>query len=394
MNQDLVNWLITHYGQEVMKPGLERIKEALAPLLPTLQSRKIITIAGTNGKGETTLYLSRYLKNSTHCTWISPHIERITERFVSEEGEISLPKLQELILFCHEKLLNQKIKLSFYEFLFYVFCHWARERNPTYLLLEVGLGGRLDAVNVFDTDLLLLPSISRDHQEYLGSRYDLILKEKLGLLRNKTHLISFLSLKYLRERSQELAKGIGAKHTDLNTLKKIDPSFFSERNQLLAYAAYLALKNEKMDFSLWKPETYVLEHRGEIWNKEGEMVFFGSHNVDGVRKLIQFLHSGNYTFNRPPFDLVLVAFSQRSELDLKVMLKMLKASGLGRVVVTTFNHPKAAKLDLIKRLSSQEGLEFAQDYLSSVQGKSDKRVLVTGSYYFIGDFQAHFRRYD
>ncbi len=70
MQSSLTEWLLLHYGREEMKKetGLSRIREALSDLLPDLSKKKIITVAGTNGKGETTLWLSRELGSRKHCT--------------------------------------------------------------------------------------------------------------------------------------------------------------------------------------------------------------------------------------------------------------------------------------------------------------------------------------
>ncbi len=398
MSSDLTSWLLTHYGQEQFHPGLERIKQAIFPLIAKLQTSKIITIAGTNGKGETTLRLSQKLGHRTQCVWTSPHIQRITERFRDENGEISLTKLESLINRCHQVVIDSGFKLSYYEFLFFVFCTWAHEKAPDFLLLEVGLGGRLDAVNVLDADCVLLPSISRDHQEFLGHRYDQILAEKLGTVRSGKILFTGLDRVYLREKTSHSMASRGAKVIHLQELKPLPAYDFSARNELLSHAAFLFLTGSAVEvlnrpetYAQWTPEGQFLEHRGEVWPERGEWTFFGSHNPDGMRKLIQFLHSGNYNFHRPPFDTVFVAFSQRAPVDLKVMLKMLKASELGKVVVTYFDHPKAAPLALIEDLSRQEGLDFVKDIGPQVQGSNNNRFLVTGSYYFLGYFQSRFR---
>ncbi len=390
MTKNIVQWLIDHYGQEQFQPGLSRMRKALESTLPELQKKKIITIAGTNGKGETTLRLSTILGQRKFCTWISPHIERITERFVSQEGEIPFEELEKLIFECHQKVQDNKYELSFYEFLFFVFCTWAHEKSPDYILLEVGLGGRLDAVNVFDADLVLLPSISRDHQEFLGNRYDKILYEKLGLLRSKTTLIHFLDLHYLRERTKAFTLSVGAKNIDLNDSYDVSSWDFSSRNQLLAHAAFSFLQGEKIQNNV-QLEKKGLEHRGEVIQRKGEWIFFGSHNPDGLRKLILFLHSGNYNFTRPPFDRVIVSFSRREPRDLKMMAKMLKQSGLGKIVLTNFTHPKAASSEVMESLASQEGLDFVQNIESYVHGKNEGPCLVLGSYYFMGHMQSLLR---
>ena len=131
---DLTAWLLTHYGQEQMNPGLDRIKLTLKDIFPELNKLRIVIIAGTNGKGETTLRLSELLKSHRHCTWTSPHIIHLTERFRNEEGEIDQEVLEKLILECHQKVEEHQFKLSYYEFLFFVFCTWAQRQSPELLI--------------------------------------------------------------------------------------------------------------------------------------------------------------------------------------------------------------------------------------------------------------------
>ncbi len=389
MQQELLDWLLVHYGQEQMRPGLDRMRQALFQILPQFQHTKIITIAGSNGKGETTLRLSTLLKSEKHNAWISPHIERITERFRNEEGEISFEELRNLIQLCHEKVVSENLSLSFYEFLFLVFCTWSSKNPPDYLLLEVGLGGRLDAVNVFDADLVLIPSISREHQEILGYRYDLILKEKLGTLRSKTLCLHFMENDYLVEQSNAFATSVGAKVVALKNLIQVPVYEFSLRNQLLASAAFCHLMHKHFVPTEWMTPLTFLEHRGEVRSGKHEWIFFGSHNVDGLRKLIQFLHSGTYNFSKPPYDTVIVAFSRRSLQDLRLMIRMLKQAQIGKIVVTVFDHPKAAASETMEVLSREEGFQFVHDIDSFVQkAQSSQRMLVTGSYYFLGHFKS------
>ncbi len=385
---DLSAWLLTHYGQEQMNPGLDRIKLTLKEIFPQLNKLRIVIIAGTNGKGETTLRLSELLKSHRHCTWTSPHITRLTERFRSEKGEIDQEVLEKLILECHKKVKEHQYKLSYYEFLFFVFCTWAHQQNPEFLLLEVGLGGRLDAVNIFDAEMVILPSISRDHQEILGRRYDQILKEKLGTLRRDSSFIHFLDRKYLIERADSMADSVGARAISLSRSLQIPDFDFSRRNLALATAAYCYSFGHVFRQEEWNLAS-VLENRGEVLKGRNEWYFYGSHNVDGMRKLIQFLHSETYNFTRPEFDTVIVSFSKRDPVDLKVMMKMLKRAKLGKVIVTVFDHPKAAAPTEIEKFSRDEGLDFVKDIESYVHGQNkNQRVLVTGSYYFLGYFKS------
>jgi dihydrofolate synthase/folylpolyglutamate synthase len=391
MIENLEEWVLQHYGVEIFTPGLDRINLALADLKKDLAHSQIVIIAGTNGKGETTHRLGRHFKTASYCTWTSPHITSITERFSSQTGDIEISELKKLFLECHETIRARKFQLTYYEFLFYVFCRWAVIKKADYLFLEVGLGGRLDAVNALDANLVLLTSISRDHQEFLGNRYDLILQEKLGVLRPEANLISFLDLKYLRERAAARALRLNAYHLDLGDAVKIPAYEFSKRNQFLAYAAFCHLTGAPLAVENWTPSSESLTSRGEIILSDNEWWPFGSHNVDGVRKLIQFLHSKNYNSKDYPFNAVVTSFSKRNENDILIMLKMLKKAHLGKVYVTAFTHPKACPRDVLQKLTVQEGLTFVENISEHVQGWTHQKILVLGSYYFLGELQHLFR---
>lgn len=387
MIEKLEEWVFTHYGLEVFTPGLERMNVALSDLKKDLERSKIIIIAGTNGKGETTHRLGQLFKSTSFCSWTSPHIQSITERFSSEAGDIPPEELQVLFLESHEIVQRKKFQLTYYEFLFYVFCRWAVKKSPKYLFLEVGLGGKLDAVNTLNAELVLLTSISRDHQEFLGERYDLILEEKLGVLRPNSKLISYLDLNYLKERATLKAHGLHVNHLDLEQKIKIEAYEFSKRNQFLAHAAFCTLTGAPLEARNWSSSSAFLPFRGEIIGEKNEWCLFGSHNVDGVRKLIQFLHSANYNSKNSPFDAVVTSFSKRSEKDIRVMLKMLKQAHLGKVFVTAFKHPKACPQDVLEKLTGDEGLTFVENISDHVQGWTHQKVLVLGSYYLLGELQ-------
>lgn len=387
MIQKLEDWVFAHYGQEHFNPGLERITRALGWVKAELQKSKIVIIAGTNGKGETTHRLSRYFKSSHFCAWTSPHVVSLTERFSSESGDISLEDLETLIHETHLICQKEGEKLSYYEFLFLVFCRWAQQKNPEYLFLEVGLGGKLDAVNALDANLVLLTSISRDHQEFLGERYDGILQEKLGVLRSGATLISYLDLRYLREQAQKTARALNSNYVDLEEFGHIPRYQFSLRNQFLAYAAFCFLHQLEIDPQKWSPSEEKLSSRGEVVSGKNEWSLFGSHNADGLRKLIQFLSEENYNFRDIPFNAVIASFSKRREKDVRVMLKMLKQAKLGDVIVTAFDHSKAYPKEALRDLCSQEGLKFVEDIEEHVQGWTHQKILVLGSYYFLGQFK-------
>jgi dihydrofolate synthase/folylpolyglutamate synthase len=386
-------WLQDHYGAEVFRAGLTDLEKFLAPSLQKiLQSKiKIITVAGTNGKGETSFRLAQILKEQKKSfkLWTSPHILSVTERFVSETGPISSEDLQNLFYKIEDKKAG---KLSYYEFLFSAFVHWAEEDLPEYLILEVGLGGRLDATVLLPAQLVLIPSISRDHQEYLGGRYEQILNEKLGIMDRCQKVICLTSFesRYLIELTHKKIDQ-RAEYIDLFEQGILTQDHhFAFRNTVLALSglSFLEKGSSLSREQLFEQGTRLLESklagRGEeIVVGEKKITFFGSHNPDGVRKLIQLLKTNNYTFSE-----VLISFSARDQKDLITQLKLIGLLGKDKVVLTAFSHPKAAPVDLLEELASKEGIRFVKEWPHILQS-SNTTCLVTGSYYFVGAVQSY-----
>ncbi len=388
------SWLQSHYGAEVFRAGLEPLEIFLSAHLEHIknQKTKIITVAGTNGKGETSLRFGQILagENKTYKLWTSPHLISVCERFKSEKGDISEEELLALFVATEKK---KTTSLSYYEFLFSVFIEWVAEGPCDYLILEVGLGGRLDAVSLLPPDLTLIPSISRDHQEYLGTTYKSILFEKLGVTRKASEgiCVSSFELNYLSSLSADFFKE-KIQYLDLFNQGVVSKDeHFSSRNTTLALYGHKLLNGIKPQASELKTEVKsLLSHqfsgRGEdILLGDKKITFFGSHNPDGVRKLIHLLKSNNYTFNE-----ILVSFSARDQKDLITQLKLIGMLGKEKVILTSFSHPKAAPNDLLESLATKEGIRFVKEWPHILHTDSTT-CLVTGSYYFVGAVQSYIR---
>ena len=204
-DQSLVNEVMKRFGHEVFTPGLARTKPLYSFYVNWVEQSKIpvITIAGTNGKGESAYSLEWLLSNEKFrsALWTSPHIESISERFSFDCNLVPLDILSEVCEEFFKKIEQLDYKISFYEFFFLIFLELSfrhfktldeESKKKFVIILEVGLGGRLDAVNHFSANIVCLTSISRDHREILGNQYRLILSEKCGVLRSNAFLLSSL----------------------------------------------------------------------------------------------------------------------------------------------------------------------------------------------------------
>lgn len=189
--------------------GLDRVRAVYQSLFPdpVWQSSKIITIAGTNGKGSTVTFcesIARAHGKST-AAYTSPHIHDFNERLRINGEPLSDARWLEALVLVDD--VRGDVHLTWFEHVTLAALWLAHRESPEVVILEVGLGGRLDAVNVIDPDVAILTSIGLDHMAYLGpTRLD-IGREKLGIARAQRPLI-------ITER--ELPLGLEAVLTELN----------------------------------------------------------------------------------------------------------------------------------------------------------------------------------
>jgi dihydrofolate synthase/folylpolyglutamate synthase len=174
--------------------GLERVQSVASRLVISGFNAAVVTVAGTNGKGSFVRSLECLLSDAglKVASYTSPHILRFNERIAINQTPVSDEQL--LTAFAAVDAALEDTSLTYFEFTtlaaFVLFKQ--QEQNLDVIILEIGLGGRLDAVNIIAPDWAVLSSIAMDHQDFLGDSLDGIAKEKLGILREDTPLVSVL----------------------------------------------------------------------------------------------------------------------------------------------------------------------------------------------------------
>jgi dihydrofolate synthase / folylpolyglutamate synthase len=181
----LADWLA---WQETLHPnaidlGLDRLQRTLDRLGWQRPTCPVITVAGTNGKGSCVALAARILGEAGYRvgTFTSPHLLRYNERIAIDGVEVS----DEALIAAFERIdaARGEETLTFFEFNAAAALLVFADAHPDAVVLEVGLGGRLDAVNVVDTDVALVTSIDLDHCDWLGSDRETIGREKAGIFR-------------------------------------------------------------------------------------------------------------------------------------------------------------------------------------------------------------------
>lgn len=165
--------------------GLERCKRVADNMGLLKPSYNVISVAGTNGKGSSVTLLDNILRNAGYKVgrYTSPHLLNYNERICINGKQVSDTELCES--FDRIDRARGDISLTYFEFGTLAALDIFRQHNVELALLEVGLGGRLDAVNVLDADVALITSIDIDHQQWLGNDRECIAREKAGIFRNK-----------------------------------------------------------------------------------------------------------------------------------------------------------------------------------------------------------------
>ncbi len=389
LEEKILNFLKDEIGFEnygsALERGLDRIRPVFSDLLDN--KMKIITVGGTNGKGEVSYNLGQKLliNKKKYGLWSSPHLLSIRERFILNGENISYEDLNRNIQECFEILNEKNDKLSFYEFLFYVFLYWIKGKNVEFLILEVGLGGRLDATNLLDADISAVVSISRDHQEFLGVSLKEILFEKLGITRKNQLLIHGVKQKYLRNLIKKYC--IENQVYEIGIFDQLlvgEGDNFHDYNLKIANLIGIELGLKRGNLGINRP---ILRN----WHfsfEESELYLSGSHNVEGIRQLGKDICKKEL---KP--ELIVYSSSRRNKVDISNILRSLLAYSNNncKILVTSFDHIKSIDLETLKGIarsinSDRIGvIETWEDAFRYSRNKNKKRVLFTGSYYFISN---------
>ena len=177
-----IDWLLNLHAEEI-DLGLERVSLVANKMQVTRPAPLVVSIAGTNGKGSSVAMLSAILEQAGYKvgTYTSPHIVSFTERVKINSQSVSA----QMIVDAFDLIEGQRsdIKLTYFEFSTLAALTIFNQSDLDVVVLEVGLGGRLDAVNTVDADACLISAIDIDHVEWLGSDRNVIAVEKAGIMR-------------------------------------------------------------------------------------------------------------------------------------------------------------------------------------------------------------------
>src|ERR1700749_3315065 len=181
--QEWLSWQEQLYP-DLIDLGLHRVQALLKALQLERPSFPILTVGGTNGKGSSVSFAEAMLRAAGHSVgaYVSPHLLRYNERVRVDGVDVSDAEFCES--FQSIDGARGGLRVTYFEFGTLAAIDILSRRGVSAAVLEVGLGGRLDAVNALDADVALVASIGLDHQEWLGPDRESIGREKAGIFRS------------------------------------------------------------------------------------------------------------------------------------------------------------------------------------------------------------------
>ena len=302
------------------KNTLEHTQKFLSFLGNPQNGKKVIHVAGTNGKGSVCVYLDAMLRAQRKHTGLftSPHLIRMNERIRMDGEPVSDETFTRLFLRTQQSVRRMEAEglphPSFFEFLFGMAMAGFEEAGVEYVILETGLGGRLDATNSISGPLTcILTSIGLDHTEILGNTLEEIAAEKAGILKPHVPVIfadtQQESSRVIEERAGELGcpcKKIGKSAYEIlkiqdgtlafspsnayygdTTWKLQNTAMYQPENAMLAMEAMRMIFGEQGDVSGWREALSQVKWEGRMEEILPDFYVDGAHNVSAVRMFVQ-----------------------------------------------------------------------------------------------------------
>lgn len=395
-----------------IKLGLDRMRDILKLLdFHSSNEMVVIHVAGTNGKGSIANLLAYLLQSEGFKVGVysSPHLIHVRERIRIQQQCISKDLLDHLVVHLQKKIGS--IKPTYFEVLTILAMMAFHDQKVDFAILEVGLGGRLDATNVFDSSIQIFGKIDFDHTKILGDHLTDIAIEKAAIIKKKSKVYSTVQDEsvdqVLAQKSAEMgsiyhsvAKIVESVHSDdekninyvwkntdvhVNNFKLL--GHHQAENLSVALEVFrdiLAGQNKSIpaqinfnDFIWPARSTWISDH----------ILVEGAHNPGSIDALVRTVKSLPWVPN-------VILFGAIFDKDWEVMLDLLSNLN-SKMIFVSFQYSKAIPADLLQiywkkkypQLLSHK-FNCIKDAMNAVN-PGDEKILITGSLYMIGEFLSH-----
>lgn len=364
-----------------MKPGLETILRLMMKLGNPEKNLKAIHIAGTNGKGATAAIIDAALNEAGLVSgrYTSPHLVKLNERFFLKGQPAADGDLEEIATLVSQYAADIE-ELTFFEALTAIGFKYYAEKKVDYLVLETGLGGRLDATNICAPVLTIITKIGLDHCDYLGETIEKIAAEKAGIIKSGVPII-------LGKNDEKVIEVVRKTAAVRNAPFYYAPDYVKESeiphdfplkgafNRENAVTALTALK--VLSTTLQPSTSYPLPSK-VVWpgrfQEIGRFIVDGAHNPPASEALVESLDE--------EVDLI-VGFCGDKDID--SVLKTLKPRVKRAYAVKTVNPRSIAAEELAKNMRALGFDVEAKESLKAAIESSRGKTLICGSLFLAGE---------
>lgn len=403
----------------------EHTRELLSRLGNPQEGIKIIHVAGTNGKGSVCAYLNAMLFAGGKKTGLftSPHLVRINERFQINGEDVSDEQFLDAFLKVEKAAKEYEAEgeghPSYFETLFLMGMLIFKEAGVEYLVMETGLGGRLDATNVVEKPLAcIITSISRDHTEYLGDTLEAIAGEKAGIIKAGVPVIYDAS-------QPGPASVIAAKAKEMGSPAwPMEPSFYEMKTQsregitftfaypggekaelVIPYVAKYQMMNASLAFYMMHilqdvhdiPKNVLAEGLSKIkWPCRMEMaapgvIIDGAHNEDGIA---QFVSTAGYFAKENEITILFTAVADKHYHEM--IGEICEGIHPSHVVATQIDGSRVVPAEVLAEDFRKAGCtdvcaepEIGAAYEKALGKKGSGMLFCVGSLYLAGELKAY-----
>ncbi|SEU08724.1 dihydrofolate synthase / folylpolyglutamate synthase [Salinibacillus kushneri] len=410
-----------------IKPGLERMKWFMEKLDHPEQKIRSIHIAGTNGKGSTLSFL-RHLLEAHHFSvgsFTSPYLIHFNERISVNGVPIKDKELVMLVKkikpLCEELEQTEFGPPTEFEVITAMAFVYFAEQSLDYVLLETGLGGRLDSTNIVEPIASIITNIGLDHTRILGNTYEQIASEKAGIIKQGVPVTTAVqhhgSFQVIKDKAVEKSAPIYQLGNDFHIMNqkpsqeegemftfKFEQQSFSDlkinmkgyhqiQNAALALHTFLLMSQ----MNQIKPKENVIRTglqktrwpgRFEVVSKNPLVIIDGAHNKEGVISLIETLKR-SYPHHKKR-----LLFSMMKDKNVSEVIQLLDQYFDG-IVFTSFEFERASGAEQLFSQSRHPGKEIHMNWKEAVQYElshmdSNEIFVISGSLYFISKVRQYF----
>ena len=365
--------------------GLDRIESLLKKLGNPEKNLKCIHVAGTNGKGSVCAMISSILIDAGYKVgmYTSPHLKKFNERIRINNKLISDNDIIKYYLMVKKYVANQ----SFFEITTAMAFLYFFEKKVDFVVLEVGLGGILDATNVVMPMVSIITNIGLEHTDFLGNTIKKIAYEKAGIIKKNIPTVTAaegIALATIKKISNE-------RNSKLYTVNKKNTNYriglkgeFQKLNAAMAIKAIEIFKNNyvvKIKKSNVKKGLLNAKWPGRLQFLEKNILVDCAHNPYGFKVLAKEL--GNFNYKKL---ILIVGFS--NDKDIKSISKIIKNKA-DKTIITKSSNERALEPEIIKKYFNKsptiiKNSKRALNYAKKIAKKEDL-ILIAGSIFLVGE---------